>query len=173
MSFVRLEYALMGVERKKYKMSKSSERRSLGLSDLIKEVQMALPDWLTLTVSSIEGTEGSEHFHMKINSIFIPLDYYEPAEKVNDLIDQLHSYVLYKSGTTIFEPARAFTVKDYFRLDSIVLHEILSNLAYAPVSMFISKYEWFVDVENNGFFYPLKGVSAAEFLDYIREVNET
>lgn len=64
-----------------------------GLSDLIKEVQLALPDWLTLTVSSIEGTEGSEHFHIMLNDIFIPLDYYEPANKVNDLIDHLHSYV--------------------------------------------------------------------------------
>jgi len=89
-----LGYAPTGEERKKYKMSEGSERRSLGLFDLIKEVQMALPDWLTLTVSSIEGIEGSEYFHMKVNSIFILLDYYEPAEKVTKLlsaIDEIRS----------------------------------------------------------------------------------
>ena len=152
-------------------MSNSFEKkRSLGLSDLIKEVQLALPDWLTLTVSSIEGSDDSEHFHIKLNEIFIPLDFYEPVEKVNDLIDHLHSYVRYESGTYIFEAAKAFTVKDYFKLDAFVLHEILSNLAQTPVAIFISRHEWFVDVLNSGYFYPLNNVSAAEFLDYINEI---
>jgi hypothetical protein len=142
----------------------------LGLSDLIRQVQYALPDWLTITISSIEGTEGSEHFHIKLNEIFIPLDYSEPSTKVNDLIDHLHCYVRYESGATVFDPAKAFTNKDYFKLEPFVLHEILSNLADTPVTIFISKSEWFVDILNCGFFYPLKNVSASEFLDYINDL---
>jgi len=150
--------------------NRSDKKRSLGLSDLISEVQLSLPDWLTLTVSSTEGMVGSVHFHIKLNEIFIPLDYYEPVEKVNDLIDNLHSYVRHQSGTYGFEAAKAFTIKDYFKLDAFVLHEILSNLAQTPVTIFISRSEWFVDVMNSGYFFPLNNVSAAELLDYINEL---
>jgi hypothetical protein len=72
-----------------------------------------------------------------------------------------------------FRPATAFTVRDYFNLDPIVLHEILSNLADTPVAIFIAKREWYVDVQNSGFFHPLKGITAAEFLDYIRDIDHT
>ena len=152
-------------------MAEYDERKRLfGLSGLIREVQLALPDWLTLTVSSIEGTEDGECFHIKLNGIFIPLDYYDPSKKINALIDHLHSYVRYESGAAIFDAAKPFTVKDHFKLDAYVLHEILSNLANNPVVIFISKQEWYVDILDSGLFCPLNHVSAAELLDYITAV---
>ena len=145
------------------------DREYLGLTSLIKEVQLTLPDWLTLTVSSTEYSTG-EHFHIKLNEIYIPIDYFKPADKVNDLIDHLHNFVRYENGSVYFPVAKAFSVKDYFKLDPFVLHDILNNLADTPAAIFISKREWYVDVLNSGFFYPLKNVPAAEFLDYINGV---
>jgi hypothetical protein len=144
----------------------------LGLTNQINEVQKALPDWLTLTVSSISYFDEMEHFHIKLNDIFIPLDYYQPAKKINDLIDTLQNYVRYTGGDFQFYPIQAFTSKDYFELNAAILHEIVTNLGEAPLAIFISKHEWYVDLYQNGFFYPLPHVSASEFLDYISDTHD-
>jgi len=148
-------------------MSSSSEEIR-GLTSLIEQVQKALPDWLTLTVSS---ADDEDNFHIKLNNIFIPLDFSEPEKKINGLIDTLQTYVRCADGDTLFYPIQAFTPNDYFRLDAIVLHEILWNLGSAPVAIFISKDDWYVHVYEHGIFYPLPHVSPAEFIDYINDIH--
>ena len=56
----------------------------MGLTDLIGKVQSTLPDFLLIAVSSADGTPDGENFHVRINDIFVPLDYENPAEKIND-----------------------------------------------------------------------------------------
>lgn len=138
------------------------------LSDLIKLVQSSIPDFITLAVSPLEES-AIEPFYMKINDIYVPLDYHAPSEKVNDLIDFLHNYVRYKNGVGSFGKPTAFGVKNYFRIEPEILYEILRNLAGTPGILFISKNEWYIDVVDSGVFYPLRGTSASEFVDYLNE----
>ncbi len=138
----------------------------MGLTDLIAVVQRELPDFLTLTVGGHHREQ--EWLHIKINNIYVPLDYDdEPTEKINDLMDVLHNFTNYKSGDGIFEKAKAFTNKNYFKVHLDLLAEISSNLGQTPVILFISKSEWYVDVSGSGPFYPLKKVPASEFIDYL------
>jgi len=141
----------------------------MGLTDLIGKIQSTLPDFLLIAVSSADGTPDGENFHVRINDIFVPLDYENPAEKINDLIDLLHSRVVYSSGDAYFEPPKAFVNRDYAKFTGEDLQEILSNLAEAPVALFISKTDWYVDVMGSGAFYPLKKVTASEFINYIQD----
>ena len=141
----------------------------MGLTALIGKVQSELPDFVLLAISSTGGTPGGENFHIFINDIFVPLDFENPSEKINDLIDLLHSRVIYGAGDAYFNPPKAFTNRDYAKFSSDDLQEILSNLADTPIVLFISKNDWYVDVMGTGVFYPLKSVSASEFIDYIDE----
>ncbi len=142
----------------------------MGLTDLIAVVQRELPDFLTLTVGS--HYYESECLHIKINNIYVPLDYDEkPASKINDLIDLLHNYTNYKPGDGFFQKAEAFTNKNYFKVHEDWLYEISSNLGQTPVVLFISKSEWYVDVSGSGPFYPLKNVIASEFIDYLERLH--
>jgi len=139
------------------------------LSGLIATVQQNLPDWMIISISSIEFSDG-EHFHLKINDIFVPLNYDNPSEKLNDLIDHLHCYARYEVGSTIFDAATAFSHRDYINIKAELFHEILSNLADIPVAIFISKNYWYVDVSGSGSFFPLNATSASDFLDYVGDI---
>lgn len=141
----------------------------MGLTDLIAKVQSTLPNFLTISISSADGTPDGENFHVRINDIFVPLEYENPAEKINDLIDLLHSRVIYSTGDAYFKAPTAFANKDYAKFTSEDLQEILSNLADAPIALFITKTDWYVDVLGSGAFYPLKRVSASEFINYIED----
>ncbi len=141
----------------------------MGLTDLIAKVQSTLPNFLTIAISSADGTPDGENFHVRINDIFVPLEYENPAEKINDLIDLLHSRVVYSTGDAYFKAPKAFANKDYAKFTSEDLQEILSNLADAPIALFITKTDWYVDVLGSGAFYPLKRVSASEFINYIED----
>ncbi len=141
------------------------------LSDLIAEVQNCIPDFITLAISPLEE-DSVEPFYMRINEIYIPLEYEAPCEKVNDFIDFLHHHVRYKSGSGSFGKPTVFSVRDYFKINSEILYEILRNLGEAPAIMFISKNEWFVDVVDSGFFHPIKKITASEFIDYLLELDD-
>lgn len=110
---------------------------------------------------------------MKINNIYVPLDYEPSTSKINDLIDLLHNYSEYKSGDGFFQKPIAFTNKNYFNVHEDWLYEISRNLGQTPVILFISKNEWFVDVSGSGPFYPLKKVPASEFVDYLEGLYKT
>lgn len=137
----------------------------MGLTDLILAVQSELPKFLTLTIGG--HYYDNECLHIKINDIYVPLDNEEPLTKINDLIDLLHNYSEYKSGDAFFQKPKAFSHKDYFKMNVDWLYEISSNLGQTPVVLFISKNEWYVDVMGSGFFYPLRNVTASEFIDYL------
>ena len=141
----------------------------MGLTALIEKVQSELPDFLLIAISSADGTPGGENFHIFINDIFVPLDFENPSEKINDLIDLLHSRVIYGAGDAYFKAPTAFRNRDYAKFSGEDLQEILSNLANAPIELFISKNDWYADVMGTGVFYPLKNVSASEFIDYIED----
>lgn len=137
----------------------------MGLTDLILAVQSQIPKFLTLTIGG--NSFDCDCLHIKINDSFIPLDGEDPLSKINDLIDLLHNYSDYKTGDAYFPKAKAFTNKDYFKIDVDWLYEISRNIGQTPVVLFISKSEWYVDVMGSGLFYPLRKVTASEFIDYL------
>ena len=142
----------------------------MGLTDLIAVVQRELPDFLTLTVCG--NAYEQEWLHVKINNIYVPLDYDdEPTAKINDLMDVLHNYTNYTFGDGIFKKAKAFTNKNYFKVHLDLLAEISRNIGQTPVILFISKSEWYVDVPGSGPFYPLKKVLASEFINYLNRLD--
>ena len=140
---------------------------NLGLSGLIYKVQSAMPDWLVVTIGSSSNDEGRHNFHMKLNDLFIPLDHEDPCSTVNDLIDHMHHFAFYEPSIADVSISRAFKVSDYFHLEPLIFYEILNNIGYIPVLIYITKKSWYVSVHESGFFYPLRHVSASEFLDYI------
>lgn len=143
----------------------------MGLTDIISLVQREIPHFLTITVGGSHF--DSEWLHMKINNIYVPLDYEPSTSKINDLIDLLHNYSEYKSGDGFFQKPIVFTNKYYFNVHEDWLYEISRNLGQTPVILFISKNEWFVDVSGSGPFYPLKKVPASEFVDYLEGLYKT
>ncbi len=139
----------------------STDTLPTSLTDLIEQVQLGLPEFITITISSDE-----EPFHMKLENCFFPLEYADPKSKIVKMISILGETTRYETGTCFLPPARAFD-NDSHELSTAVLHEILSNLEDAPVVLFITKTEWYVDVLDTGPFYPIDNVEAAEFIDYV------
>lgn len=137
----------------------------MGLTDLIACVQRELPHFLTLTVGG--NQLESEILHMKIGSLYVPLDGEAPTSKINDLIDLLHNYSEFKSGDGIFPTPIAFSNRDYVKIHEDWLYEISRNIGHTPIILFISKSEWFADISGSGAFYPMKRVTASEFIDYL------
>lgn len=146
--------------------------REISLSTAIDIVQKALPFWLILSVHALDD-ENSEPFHLKLNNAFIPLDYNEPSEAINDLIDLLHHHAEYDPQSAAFSKPRAFSTKDYVKLDASILQEIEANLRSIRATIFISNKEWYAELPFSGPVYPLKNAVASEFFAFLaREQKE-
>lgn len=138
-----------------------SENLPTSLTDLIEQVQLALPEFITITISADE-----EPFHLQLGECFFPLEYTDPKAKIVEIVSILGQVTQYETGTCFFPPARALGDESH-GISRAVLHEILSNLGDAPVVLFITKTGWYVDALDTGPFYPLPNVEAAEFIDYV------
>ena len=139
----------------------STDTLPTSLTDLIEQVQLGLPEFITITISSDE-----EPFHMKLENCFFPLEYADPKSKIVEIVSILGKITRYETGTCSFPPAHALD-NELTELSTPDLHEILSNLGDAPVVLFITKTEWYVDALDTGPFYPIDNVEAAEFIDYV------
>lgn len=140
----------------------SSDYLPTSLTDLIEQVQLALPEFITITICADE-----EPFHLQLGGCFFPLEYADPKLKIDKIISILGESIQYETGTCSFPRARAIRDGESLQLSTTALHEILSNLGDAPVVLFITKREWYVDVLDTGPFYPIPNVAAADFIDCI------
>ena len=136
------------------------------LSQLISEVQAALPEYFSVAIRHV--TAG-EPFFFRVGDAFLPLNYDPPNEFVRELHEILGSSMRFDESKSDFVPNKECYEAGMPIIREESLHEIANNLAESPLVLFIERKCWYVHIYEHGYFFPLDQNKAAEFIDYCIE----